>query len=191
MPTKIINDVYHLTPACQKRVLALLDDAKTELPNLVVFETFRTQERQAYLYGLGRNNWQMMFAYPKEPDFWQYSNINSPIRTSTIHSYHLTKNAVDFCFDYGKGYSWNGDWDTLRELGKRHGLESLYPYENSHLQYNPKYNLNLQLMTDAETLAKELWTEADQIHKECLRGIEKAINMKNKAHDIAERARNS
>ena len=190
LPTRN-SDEYNLAPNCQKKVSALLEDAKTDLPNLVIFEARRTEERQAYYFGMGRKKWQMMFAYPTKSEYWKYADPTSPTRTNTTRSLHLTGNAVDFCFDYGDGYSWKGDWVTLRYLGKKHGLESLYPYESVHLQYNPKYNLNLQLMIESETLAKELWTEADNLQKEGERLISKSVEIKNRAHQIAESARNS
>jgi len=183
-------DVYQLSPMCQRKVLALLDEAKTELPNLVIFETRRTKERQAYLYGKGRNRLQMMWAYPFDSAWWGYSSPKSPTITWTTRSLHILGDAVDFCFDYGDGYSWYGDWKKLRELGKKHKLESLYPRESVHLQHSKKYDLKLQIMDESEKIAKELWVEADKIAKEGERMIEKSVELKNRAHALAETARN-
>jgi len=185
------SDVYSLSLMCQQKVLALVDEAKTELSNLVIFEGRRSPERQAYYYGMGRNKPQMMWTYPTKPGYWQYANPSAPKRTRTTKSFHLTGDAADFCFDYGDGYTWEGNWKKLRELGKKHKLQSLYPYESAHLQHNPKYDLTLKLMGDSETLAKELWAEADKIAKEGERLIDKSAEIKNRAHAIAEAARNN
>ena len=191
MSIKRNSDVYQLSPECQKKVHALMDEAKTELSDLVIFETRRSVERQAYYYGLGRSKWAMMLAYPTKSEYWNYAAPNSPKRTWTTYSLHLTGNAVDFCFDYGDGYSWNGDWQKLRELGKKHKLQSLYPYESAHLQHNKIYDLTLQLMSESETLAKELWSEGEKLQQEGQRLISKSVEIKNRAHEIAEAARNS
>lgn len=51
---KVINSLDSLHPIFKAKLLKLLNDAKAEKINVVVFETLRTFERQAELHAQGR-----------------------------------------------------------------------------------------------------------------------------------------
>ena len=159
-----------------------MDDAKKQLPNLIVFETVRSEYRQAQLYGKGRNKAQMMWAYPGKPDYWCFNQPYSTKRTWTTQSNHLNGNACDFCFNVNGRETWNGDWDKFDELAEKHGLKSLKPTERCHLEYDPKYDLTLTLMKKILKLAKRLWSCADKNKAEL-------VKIQEEAHKIAEEAR--
>lgn len=190
----IIKDVYKLRQPLQSKVLALLDDAKTELPNLVVFETLRSEYRQAQLFGLGRNSWQMAWAYPTKREYWAYSQPQETKRTWTTKSKHLTGEACDFAFRTKEGHiTWEGDWDKFLELVKRHGLKPLLPNDKGHLEYSKSYSLTLQYMEEAEQIAKQLWVAGDEAKKAITSVLdtftERMVEIQEKAHLLAEEAR--
>ena len=133
----IDNKISSLKLEMQNRVIPLLEEAKTVLPALIVFETKRTEQRQAQLYGLGRSWNQMVWAYPYSPNFWCYAKKGATKRTWTTDSKHLRGEAVDFAFKINGSTTWDvreEDWDKLIELGKKYGLKSLAPLEKNHLE---------------------------------------------------------
>jgi len=135
----INNDVYQLRQPLQSRVIALMDDARVELRTLIIFETIRSEHRQAQLYGLGRNQPQMMWAYPLKPDYWCNAQPYATKVTWTTKSNHITGDACDFCFEVKGRKTWEGDWDKFDELAEKHGLKSLKPTERCHLEINPDF----------------------------------------------------
>ena len=185
----IDSDIYKLRQPLQSRVLALLDDAKKELPNLFVFETVRSEYRQAQLYGLGRNKAQMMWTYPGKPDYWCFNQPYSTKRTWTTKSKHLTGDACDFAFKVKGRITWEGDWDKFLKLAKKHKLKSLYPYEKCHLEYDKKYDLTLDLMKKIIKLSKRLWSSANNFKLQVDDFQSEMAKIQSEAHDIAEEAR--
>ena len=135
----ISNDIYRLNQPLQSRIIALLDESKTELPDLICFETKRTELRQAQLYGKGRNKAQMMWAYPTKSCFWVYDDPSATKVTWTTKSNHLTGDACDFAFKTNGRITWTGDWARYLELAEKNGLVSLKPLELCHLELNPNF----------------------------------------------------
>jgi hypothetical protein len=111
----IIRAIEELTPRMQKKVVAFLEDCHSQGVMCYPFETYRSQERQDELYAQGRT----------QP---------GPIITWTLKSRHTQREAVDMAFGGEGKWTWEGDWDTMREIASKYGLESLYPRENAHLQ---------------------------------------------------------
>lgn len=133
----IINTITTLTDKMRERVEPLLEELKVELPNIFVFETYRTKYRQAQLYGLGRTYGQMMWAYPYNPAYWKLAQPLVARRTWTIYSKHMIGEAVDFAFKIDGKTTWSvkqKHWDKLVEIGKKYGLKSLAPREYAHLE---------------------------------------------------------
>ena len=129
------SDIKLLLPEMQVKVNALLSAAKLAGLNIQVFETLRTRERQAFLFGKGRTPQQCKDAGLKLYDQW--SQPNDKIVTSTMNSQHLVAKAADLVFIDNKGNpTWVGDWQKVIALAKQCGLTSLYPYESSHVQIN-------------------------------------------------------
>jgi len=185
----ISSDIHQLTQPFQSKIIAFLDDAHTELPNLEVFETKRSEQRQAYLFGLGRNQLQMAWYYPRKKKYWAFADPLATKRTWTIYSKHLTGQACDFIFRENGKITWKGDWDKFREIAKKHGLKSLYPIETCHLEWDEKYNLTLKLMKEVIKLAKQLWSSADRFKKQTDEFQDEMVEIQDAAHDIADEAR--
>jgi len=113
-----INDIDELKPQMKKKVEKLLQLAKENDLKVVVFETYRSQERQNWLYEQGRTR-------------------PGRIVTWTKNSRHKQREAVDMVFlDKNGNYTWNGDWNKLIELGEQCGLYNLAPKEKAHFQDN-------------------------------------------------------
>ena len=97
--------------------------------DLIIFETFRTYERQKELFRT-HNSW-------------------------TLTSFHLTGNAFDICFFDGKNYTWNAskeDWNKIIQIGKECGLDNLAPLEFGHFQNN---FTDLQTMKYQKTIEED------------------------------------
>jgi len=102
-----INDINELKPSMKEKVEKLLQLARENGLRVKVFETYRSQERQNYLYEQGRTR-------------------PGKIRTWTKNSRHKKREAVDMVFlDKNGNYTWSGDWERLIELGKQCELYNL------------------------------------------------------------------
>jgi len=92
-------DITLLEPVMRAAVNSLLVDAQGQGIALMVFETYRSQQRQQQLFAAGA----------------------SKLRTVGVHHYGL---ACDIVFDVGGEPSWKGDFTVLRDLANNHGLIS-------------------------------------------------------------------
>jgi D-alanyl-D-alanine dipeptidase len=127
------SSISILVPEMQAKVNNFLAKAKASGFNIQVFESLRTRERQAYLYGQGRTPAQCKAAGLKLFDQW--ANPNGKIVTWTMTSQHLLGKAVDIVFVDAHGNpSWSGDWKKVIAIGKACGLTSLSPVESCHFQ---------------------------------------------------------
>jgi|GEM_PF-983142 hypothetical protein len=97
MATAAIRDVNLLEPVTRAAVAAILADSLAAGLELMVFETYRSQERQSLLFDRGATQ----------------------LRTVGVHHYGLACDIVKVV----KGQSsWDGDFSFLGRLGKKHGL---------------------------------------------------------------------
>ena len=132
----IDNKISSLTSETQSRVNALMADSECPA-DLIIFETRRSEERQANLFGLGRSYVQMMFYFPYNSAYWCYAQPKAKKRTWTTRSKHQCGEACDFAFRKNGNITWDvkqKNWDKLVELGKKYGLKSLAPQEYAHLE---------------------------------------------------------
>lgn len=94
-----ISSLNLLEPITRAAVVAIMADAKAAGTPLIVFETFRSAERQQTLFNQGATQ----------------------LRTVGVHHYGL---ACDLVKDIDGDPSWNGSFDFLRILAGKHGLIS-------------------------------------------------------------------
>lgn len=80
------SDINSLSASFKKKFDLFRKEVIAKYPNAMVFEAFRTRERQERLYGVGRT----------------HSLDRKPV-TRTLNSRHLTGNAVDIVFKDTKG----------------------------------------------------------------------------------------
>lgn len=94
---KRINDMRLLEPVTRQKITALLADARAYGINLMVYETYRSQERQGVLFNHGMTQLKMVDA----------------------HHFGL---ACDLVKDVDGEPCWKGDFSLLSALGKEYGL---------------------------------------------------------------------
>lgn len=90
-------DLALLEPETREKIQAVVEGARARGVALMVYETFRSRERQQLLYDRGA----------------------SRLREVGVHHYGL---ACDLVRDVGGDPSWKGSFALLGELGRLHGL---------------------------------------------------------------------
>jgi len=78
-------------------------------------EGYRTQQRQSYLYSIGRT-----------------VDRHKPVVTDTLRSKHSVGEAMDIC-ERRRGYSDAGFFRFVAEAAKRYGLKTL-PWDKGHVE---------------------------------------------------------
>jgi len=95
--TKAIADMDLLEPSTREGVEGIIADAAARGIKLMVFETYRSQDRQQQLFNKGA----------------------SKLKTVGVHHYGL---ACDIVKNVNGNPSWDGDFSFLGDLAKEHGL---------------------------------------------------------------------
>jgi hypothetical protein len=95
--TSVVNDIGLLEPVTRLAVQKIIDEAKRLGVELMIFETYRSKQRQEALYNDGR----------------------SKLRKVGVHHYGL---ACDIVKKVNGRPSWDGDFSLLGKLAKKHGL---------------------------------------------------------------------
>ena len=122
-PLVIQRSLDHLHPVVRLAVKKVRDQLNKEGHSFEVFESFRTPQRQAFLYAQGRTR--------------PGSKVTKAPPWSSYHQYGL---AVDFVLKVNGNWSWETKgkfakgWQRLHALGDKLGLEPL-SWELPHLQY--------------------------------------------------------
>ncbi len=117
-PTDISRSTALLFPPFAARLAAALGEARAAGLDVHIFEGWRPPSRQAYLYAAGRTT-----AGPKvtNAEAWE--------------SWHQYGFAADLAFGGAGRWTWRGDWPAVRAVMARHGLRSLAPYEEAHVEW--------------------------------------------------------
>lgn len=108
--TQRINDLDLLEPITRQKVLDIVADADAHGIHLMVFETFRSKERQRMLFDQGAT---------------KLKNIG-------VHHYGL---AADIVKDVNGEPSWKGDFSFLGHLAHAHGLISGIDWGNPSIHH--------------------------------------------------------
>lgn len=111
LSAEIQNDDSYLFNPLRNQLNTIIDEYQNEFPNDVIgyFETFRSANRQLYLYNLGRTQ----------------------IKSLGTHFYGLAVDIVNF---KDNKIQWRLNYDWLIERAKKVGIHNLYPYESCHFQ---------------------------------------------------------
>ena len=105
------------------RVEAFLRAAADAGFNILITETWRSSERQEYLYSLGRT----------QP---------GSIVTWTHQSAHMLGEAIDIVFVQNGKATYQGDWEGVARVGEANGLSwgGRWPVaDKPHFQFNPQW----------------------------------------------------
>lgn len=108
--TSIVNDLNYLEPVFRNKITAILQDAAAAGTPLMVFETYRSQERQEALFKQGATQ----------------------LDTVGVHHYGL---AADLVKDVGGQPSWKGDFTFLRDLAVKYDMISGLDWGNPKIKH--------------------------------------------------------
>jgi len=112
------SDLSLLVPYVRERVERILAAMERRGFHPFVVESWRSHERQVYLYAIGRT-----IRVTEKPVTWTLNG-----------SLHLKRKAVDIA-DRKTGYKDMRFFRALKVEGEKQGLTSLAPREWCHLQY--------------------------------------------------------
>jgi peptidoglycan L-alanyl-D-glutamate endopeptidase CwlK len=131
---QINRDKTLLAPFFAKRLQIALDECHAQHLEIEMFEGFRSEDRQDWLYAQGRT---------------REGKIVTKARGG--QSYHQYGIACDLCFKWGGKWQWNKDdpWDKVHAIFKKHGFEIL-SFEKAHVQITGGIKIS-----KAATIAKE------------------------------------
>ena len=128
MPTEICKDLNELNPLVKQQAELFLQKCKEQGLNIKITETYRSPERQKYLYCQGRTISEATSKGISKEFATKYCNPNAKKVTWTLNSNHMTRKAFDICQNIkGKEYDsvilakagaiaktvgldWGGDW---------------------------------------------------------------------------------
>jgi len=111
-----ISDLGELRDYVRVRVEKIIECMKQRGWDSVVVETYRTQQRQDWLYGIGR-----IHDLKRKPVTW------------THHSKHSIRKAVDF-IDRRFGYANSKFYSVLAECARAEGMYTI-PQEGCHIEW--------------------------------------------------------
>ncbi|MEM1073871.1 MAG: D-alanyl-D-alanine carboxypeptidase family protein [Pseudomonadota bacterium] len=124
-PRKRETSLELLHPAIRQKVKDLIADLAAQSVPMKIFETFRTPERQAFLFAQGRT---------------RDLHKNKVTNANAWQSYHQYGVAIDMVIDHPNHGMWDtgsaktrGWWAKYHELAAKHGLEPL-SFEKPHVQ---------------------------------------------------------
>lgn len=128
------NKIEGMQPYLHARINRILSNMRMLGFDPILFETYRTKERQWYLLGAGRTPTQLRkFGIP-----WKYCKIYSRPKskrvTYTANSKHLVGKAADII---SKKYLWSSPrfFTVLIALAKQEGFKSL-SFEKCHVEWS-------------------------------------------------------
>jgi len=112
----ICRNISNLAPFIVVRLTAALDECHAMGYEVAVFESYRSPERQQWLYDQGRTR--------------DGKIITNARPYESFHQYGL---AVDIVGYHNKKWDWSIDYDKVTEVFKRHGFKPL-KFEKAHFQ---------------------------------------------------------
>lgn len=102
--TKTCRDINELSPVAQKAIRLFLKECEKEGLNVLITETYRSQERQDYLFKQGR----------------EAPYLNKAEVTWVTESKHTSRNAWDLCENKpGEGYKDDNFFKKCGDVAKR------------------------------------------------------------------------
>lgn len=133
----INRDIEKLETNFRNKIIDFLAEAKSKGFDIMIFEWFRTLDRQKELYAQWRTkSWKIV--------------------TWTMQSKHLEWKAVDIVFnDKNWNPSWVWDYDSLINIWKKYWLKNLKPTETCHFECDWSLYLNVKIMWEYEKMFKE------------------------------------
>lgn len=117
-PSFVVRDTTLLYPELKSRAELALAGLQKDVPGISIFETWRSPDRQNWLYAKGRTA--------------HGSRVTNAIGWASWHQYGL---AIDLAVFKDKEWSWDFDRDLVREMFVNvHKLEPGPAFESAHFQ---------------------------------------------------------
>ena len=164
--TKTIRDIKELTPEAQKACNLFMAECKKQGLNVLITETYRSQERQNYLYEQGR------------------TRAGNKV-TWTTHSRHTSRRAWDICKNL-KGHEYD---DTLffkkcgevaRKLGITWGGDWTSP-DMPHFEVSEVWDYKEKKTMVLESGNDIIWELMNGKHKVNITEVDRAVKSLDKA----------
>lgn len=129
-----VTALVHLAPRFRAAVETLLEELRTAHWPPLVTETFRTHDRQAYLYGFGRryDDGRGIVTHSQDADeTWHGFGLAADI----VHATQYWRAPTEFWETLGAtaarlGLTWGGDWN-------RNGIRDERFPDRPHVQWGP------------------------------------------------------
>ena len=124
-----VDLICEMASYLQPRVRAILNAMCARGFDPKVYETYRSQERQWYLYGKGRTAAQLKKA--KVDPKWAQPGLAKV--TYTLSSLHRTRKAIDI-ISKSKHWNWPAFFVALKEEAEKVGMHTL-GFEGCHCEW--------------------------------------------------------
>lgn len=176
--TKPITSLNELNPVVKKQAELFLQKCKEQGLNIKITETYRSQERQNYLYCQGRTVAQATAKGITNSFAQKYCKPSAKQVTWTLNSNHTGKKAFDICQNIiGKEYDesvlkkagaiaktvgldWGGDWTSNTDMPhmENQTLRDIPQTSNNNANTSTNTNTN-----EPSAWAKESWEWCKQL----------------------------
>lgn len=139
---EINRDKTLLAPFFLKRLQLALDECHKAGIEIEMFEGFRSEDRQDWLYAQGRTR--------------EGKIVTKARGGQSFHQYGV---ACDLCFKWGGKWQWNSDdpWDKVHEVFKRYEFETL-SFEKAHVQITNGIKISKAFTISKERGLLTLWS---------------------------------
>lgn len=144
--TQVNRDLNLLFPVFADAVGRGLRECAAAGYPVAVFEAWRPPQRQSYLHEQGRSR--------------EGKIVTNQLPWLSWHQYAL---AVDLAFKDGAQWSWVGPWDKVIPIFKAHGLESLAPFEQAHLQLTGGLGIEAAREVYQKYGLQQVWLEVQKL----------------------------
>ncbi len=163
-----IRDISYLTPAAQSACRLFMEECQKNGLDIFITETYRSQERQNYLYSLGRT-------LPGKKVTWTKNSRHTSGRAwdiacrppQALYDTDILKRCGDVAHELG--ITWGGDWSTPDtphfEVDENYGMEdgSMTEAEKAKLQAIDESLTNLYSIVQGIVDSKRVYRSIDEV----------------------------
>ena len=122
------NELSEVASWLQERVGLIIHRMNARGFDAILWETYRSKERQKWLYGQGRSKARCILAGISPA----YSHPG-PIVTHTLKSRHMVRKAADI-ISRSRGWNWPEFYVALKEEAMKVGMHTL-SFEGCHVEW--------------------------------------------------------
>lgn len=174
-----IRDISYLTKSAQTACNMFMEECKRRGLNVFITETYRTQERQDYLYSLGRTRSGKIVTWTRKSRHtsgraWDIA-CNAPYQ---LYDSYILKKCGEAAHDLG--ITWGGDWKNADyphfEISENWEEQAMKEIENikTKIQYIDESLTNLYSI--AENMKPKVYNTTDEVPEWARDDISELIN---------------